>query len=130
MLRDRSRDPPNARSSLFGNVGGAGYNRVPTSQQQASEQLLEQDNDREIADLSSKVSVLKNLTIDINREVNEQNSFLDNMDGQFSGVGNILKGTMNKLNEMVKTKSSQHLCYLALFIVGVVLFLYYLFRQS
>eukprot|EP00741_Cyanophora_paradoxa_P002337 tig00000600_g2267.t1 len=122
-LRERSN--PGARSALFGTAGGAGSSQLHA----ASEELLEQQNDSQIEELGSKVALLKNLTIDIGNEVKSQNKMLDTMDSDFVGVGGMLKNTMTKLNDMVKKGGSKHMCYLMLFVVGVIVFLYMLLRR-
>mmetsp|Transcript_15187 Transcript_15187/g.26030 ORF Transcript_15187/g.26030 Transcript_15187/m.26030 type:complete len:130 (+) Transcript_15187:66-455(+) len=124
-VRERGPSSAGGRSSLFNNQDR------PTQQQYytASEDLLEQENERHVSDLQSKIGLLKSLTIDIGNEVRDQNRMLDNMDNEFGSAENLLKGTMQRLNKMIKSKSGRHMCYLMLFVVFVVVLVYFMTKK-
>ncbi|RKP19832.1 hypothetical protein ROZALSC1DRAFT_21936 [Rozella allomycis CSF55] len=69
--------------------------------------------------LSSKIS------IDIGKEVNEQNQFLDSMRTDFEKSENVLSQTLMRLRVMAATQGGGMFLYLTLFIVGVVSFIYF-----
>ena len=79
--------------------------------------LMEHENDDMLSNLSSQVSSLKHLSLDIEAEVLSQNAYLESMDTSFSGAGDLLKQTMTKLNLMLQTGGSKHMWYLAAFVV-------------
>ena len=58
--------------------------------------IMEQQNNERISELSEQVARLKGLTIDIGNEVREQNSLLDNMGDNFGNVGDLLQGVSVK----------------------------------
>ena len=91
-----------------------------------TQRLYEEQNDREIDSLGSKISSLKHIAIDIGREVQHHNSILEGMDSQMGSVGNLMGGALTKLNDMMKAGGSKHMCYLIMLIVGMFMFLYLL----
>ena len=66
------------------------------------------------------------LTVDIGAEVREQNSFLDKMGEGFLSTGDMLQGSLAKIGIMLDTSSGKHMCYMILFVVFVVVFLYWM----
>eukprot|EP00514_Thraustochytrium_sp_LLF1b_P002420 CAMPEP_0184513008 /NCGR_PEP_ID=MMETSP0198_2-20121128/3196_1 /TAXON_ID=1112570 /ORGANISM="Thraustochytrium sp., Strain LLF1b" /LENGTH=113 /DNA_ID=CAMNT_0026903093 /DNA_START=354 /DNA_END=695 /DNA_ORIENTATION=- len=107
----------NSRNELFGN-------RPEMSQMEQTRALYEEQNDRQTAVLGDQVSRLKELSLQINGEVNAQNDFLDGMGNTFGATGQLMSGTLKKLQKMIDTGGSKHMCYLILFVVGLFLFMY------
>lgn len=64
--------------------------------------------------------------MDIGSEVREQNSLLDQMSEGFSSTGDMLQGSLAKIGIMLDTTSGKHMCYMILFVVFVVVFLYWM----
>lgn len=87
--------------------------------------IMEQQNNDRIAELSDQVSRLKSLTIDIGNEVREQNSLLDNMGDGFSTTRDLLQGSLRRIGVMLERGGSKHMCYMVAFIVAVMVFLYW-----
>ncbi|GAA5798328.1 hypothetical protein HPULCUR_003730 [Helicostylum pulchrum] len=57
--------------------------------------VFEQQNDVRLNDLSSKISAIKNITIDIHQDVTDQDRLLDESHNQFGGLGTPLaKGAL------------------------------------
>jgi len=106
------------RDALFGN-------REPTNSAEQTRLMFEEENNRQTAMLGEQVGRLKELSIEINGEVNAQNEFLGNMQDTFGQAGSLMSGTMKKLQHMIDTGGSKHMCYLVAFIVGLFLFLYF-----
>ena len=67
--------------------------------------------------------------MEINRELNDQNQRLDEMELDFGSVGALMKGVATKLDRMMGRGSSRHMCYLALFMVVVFLVIYWVMRS-
>mmetsp|Transcript_36884 Transcript_36884/g.42071 ORF Transcript_36884/g.42071 Transcript_36884/m.42071 type:complete len:140 (-) Transcript_36884:20-439(-) len=87
--------------------------------------ILEQQNNERISELSEQVARLKGLTIDIGNEVQEQNSLLDDMGDGFSGVSNLLGSSLKRIGTMLESGGAKHMCYMVLFLVAVMVFLYW-----
>lgn len=66
------------------------------------------------------------LTIDIGNEVREQNSLLDQMGDGFQSTRDMLQGSLTRIGSMLETTSGKHMCYMILFVVFVVIFLYWM----
>ncbi|KAI9487415.1 MAG: hypothetical protein EXX96DRAFT_77022 [Benjaminiella poitrasii] len=126
------------RSTLF---AGADERRTPSPASFSGEQqqsmrvdmndrdldYLESQNDEEISGLSAKVQILKNITGKIGDEIRSGNSFIDQMNDQFSNTGSILGKTMNNFKVMASKESGTMWCCLTLFVVFIVIFFYYWF---
>jgi len=88
------------------------------------ESYMEQENDDQIGLLAGKVSALRGIAIEIGDHVREDNRILDGLDDRFLTAGNLLGGTMRRLNTLASSKDSRHMLYLALFVVAVFLIIY------
>ena len=127
-ISKQMRQRPNGRpDDMFGNLesgrGGGGM-----SSHDANANIMEQQNNDRISELSDQVARLKGLTIDIGNEVREQNSLLDNMGDGFSNVGDILTGSLARMGIMLERGGAKHMCYLVVFVVFVMVFLYWLVK--
>jgi blocked-early-in-transport protein 1 len=87
--------------------------------------ILEQQNNERIYELSEQVTRLKGLTIDIGNEVSEQNRFLDNMGDGFMNARDMLQGSLTRIGTMLESGGAKHMCYMVGFVVLVVIFLYW-----
>jgi blocked-early-in-transport protein 1 len=88
------------------------------------ESYMEQESDASIALLADKVRALKGIAIDIGAHVRDDNRLLDGLDNGFDSAGGLLGGTMKRLNALASSKDGNHMLYLALFVVGIFLFIY------
>ena len=122
------RQRPNGRpDDMFGNLE-SGRGRGGMSSHDANANIMEQQNNDRISELSDQVARLKGLTIDIGNEVREQNSLLDNMGDGFSNVGDMLTGSLARMGIMLERGGAKHMCYLVVFVVFVMVFLYWLVK--
>ena len=87
--------------------------------------IMEQQNNDRIDELSEQVARLKGLTIDIGNEVTQQNSFLDGMQDGFANTGDLLAGSLRRIGSMLERGGAKHMCYMVAFIVFVMVFLYW-----
>lgn len=92
--------------------------------------IMEMQNNDRISELSDQVSVLKGLTIDIGNEVQEQNSLLDDMGEGFSQTRELLAGSLRRIGHMLESGGAKHMCYMVLFVVFVMVFLYWLMTHK
>jgi blocked-early-in-transport protein 1 len=87
--------------------------------------MIEEQNNALVDDLANKVASLKELSINIGEHVREDNRFLSEMDRDMGRTTGMLDGTIGKIGNMMKNGGSQHMCYLASFIVFVFFVLYW-----
>jgi blocked early in transport 1 len=110
--------------------GGTGAWKGPPSVEQRVEEgnrtMLEQENDAKWAELGDQVALLKGLSMEINAEVDSQNSLLDGMGDSFSGVTSMFTSTIGKMGDMLSKGSSWHMYYLIIFVVFVFFVIYFM----
>merc|ERR1719282_1177447 len=99
--------------------GGGRFNDANTN-------ILGQQNNARISELSEQVARLKGLTVDIGTEVRSQNKLLDQMGEGFLSTQEMLQGSLAKIGIMLDTSSGRHMCYMILFVIFVVIFLYWM----
>jgi hypothetical protein len=75
--------------------------------------------------LHSRVNQLKQISIDIDTELQFQKKLLNEMDDNFDSVGAILKNAMGKLRHLIRTQSGAWMWILTLFVLGVVGYIYF-----
>ncbi|GAM27779.1 hypothetical protein SAMD00019534_109550, partial [Acytostelium subglobosum LB1] len=129
MKRDMDRFNTNINSRSTRNVLGLDDNNSMNRSSPNSfnsEQLVEQRNDEQGQMLKEKTEVLKRISIDIESQVRESNSLLDDLNGDLSNAQALLSNTMKKLTHLAQTATSRHMMYLILFVVFVFLLLYYI----
>ena len=93
---------------------GTDHSRLDIEQ---SHLLLEQENDQRLAELHSKMSSLKNIAIDIDGEVINQNRYLDEMSNDMGRTTNGLTVTMNRVGKMLSNADQPTLIVIVLVIV-------------
>jgi blocked early in transport 1 len=76
---------------------------------------LEKENDRSLEHMSDRVSMLKNITIDIKREADDHNKLLDSMRTDMEGFNGLLKETVVKFTKVLETKNGRYACYMLVF---------------
>jgi blocked early in transport 1 len=96
----------------------------------ANSNILEQQNNERVNELSAHVARLKSLTIDIGNEVREQNSLLDNMGDGFQSTRDLLIGSLGRIGTMLQTGGAKHMCYMVSFSVFVMIFLWWLMKHG
>ena len=74
--------------------------------------LMEMENDAKWAELGEQVNLLKNISLDMQKEVKEQNSLLDMMGSGFNSASGLFQSTLGKMGQMMSNSSSQHMYYL------------------
>uniref|UniRef100_A0A8C3DBY2 BET1-like protein n=1 Tax=Corvus moneduloides TaxID=1196302 RepID=A0A8C3DBY2_CORMO len=69
----------------------------------AMEDLLDVENKRMADSLASKVTRLKSLALDIDKDAEEQNHYLDGMDSDFLSVTGLLTGSVKRFSGMARS---------------------------
>lgn len=116
-------------------AGGAGYHSgrgTPTNPYMAPSALPPQPSATDIEDdpnskdsrLRSKISMLKDVTINIGDEIRDQNKFLASMGEDMEGMGGKLAATMKQFYRMWARQGCGPFFYLTFFAIGVVVFMY------
>jgi blocked early in transport 1 len=108
--------------------GGRGGGRMSAGD--ANSNILEQQNNERVNELSAHVARLKSLTIDIGNEVREQNSLLDNMGDGFQNTRDLLIGSLGRIGTMLQTGGAKHMCYMVAFCVFVMILLWWLMKHG
>uniref|UniRef100_UPI00398E8A70 BET1-like protein isoform X2 n=1 Tax=Pristiophorus japonicus TaxID=55135 RepID=UPI00398E8A70 len=121
--RNRGQSPHPRKQSgepLLHSLNGLGSSAV--------DQMLDTENKRMADNLSSKVSRLKSIALDIDQEAEDQNRYLDGMDTDFSSVTGLLTGSVKRFSTMVKSgrDNKKLLCYMSVGLVLLFFILYYL----
>lgn len=114
------------RSGSYNRVGSGDVERGGRGYSDTNANILEQQNNERIYELSEQVARLKGLTIDIGNEVREQNSLLDQMGDGFMNTRDMLQGSLRRIGVMLESGGSKHMCYMVTFVVFVVVFLYWM----
>lgn len=102
-----------------GRRGGGGYNDTNAN-------ILEQQNNERINELSDQVARLKGLTISIGDEVREQNNLLDGMGDAFMNTGDMLRSSLGRIGTMLESGGTKHMVYMIGFCVVAMIFLWWL----
>ncbi|KAJ3006981.1 protein transport protein bet1 [Thoreauomyces humboldtii] len=110
--------------SSYLNGGGGGGTGLGSGTGQAYHYGMENDNDEQVDVLGNKVSMLKQITIQINEELNLQKNLLNAMEDDFDSTSNILASTMKRFTTMAKTQNGRWMWYLVLFVTAVFLYIY------
>jgi len=105
----------------------AGQGQGQTMSEQAR-QLMEEQNNKEIASLADKVSHMKNLAYDIEAAIQEDHHLLDQTGSSFEKVTSLMRGTISNVTQMLATGGSKHMCYLILFVVCLFFGFYWLMK--
>ncbi len=115
----------NQSSGAYFNTSNTRNSGKAMNGSETNRNILEQQNNDRIAELSDQVSRLKSLTIDIGNEVREQNALLDNMGDGFSSTRDLLQGSLRRIGFMLERGGTKHMLYMVGFVVAVMVFLYW-----
>lgn len=93
--------------------------------------MLDAENKRMAENLATKVSRLKSLAYDIDRETEDQNEYLDGMDSNFLSATGLLTGSVKRFSTMVRSSRDNRrlLCYISIGLVLVFFILYYIIMR-
>ncbi|XP_051885233.1 BET1-like protein isoform X2 [Pristis pectinata] len=94
----------------------------------AVDQILDAENKRMAENLSSKVTRLKSIALDIDQEAVDQNRYLDGMDSDFLSTTGLLTGSVKRFSTMVRSgrDNKKLLCYTSVGLVLLFFILYFL----
>ncbi|XP_065192655.1 BET1 homolog [Sycon ciliatum] len=93
-----------------------------------TEEMFANENDRIVESMTAKVAQLKSVSLDIGREVREQNAELLGMGSEFDNAGGLLGSTMKRLGLMSKAGHNNWMCYMIAFVLFVFFVTYFLVR--
>ncbi|XP_007947504.1 BET1-like protein [Orycteropus afer afer] len=94
--------------------------------------ILDRENKRMAEHLASKVTRLKSLALDIDRDAEDQNRYLDSVDSDFSSVTGLLTGSVKRFSTMARSGHDNRrlLCGVALGLLVVFFILSYLLSRT
>ncbi|XP_006642528.1 BET1-like protein [Lepisosteus oculatus] len=98
----------------------------------AVDEMLDVENKLLADNLATKVSRLKSLAFEIDKEAEDQNSYLDGMDSNFLSTTGLLTGSVKRFSTMVRSGRDNRkiLCYVSIGLVLVFFILYYLVSRT
>uniref|UniRef100_A0A8D0C573 BET1-like protein n=1 Tax=Salvator merianae TaxID=96440 RepID=A0A8D0C573_SALMN len=98
----------------------------------AVDDMLDMENKHMTENLASKVTRLKSLALDIDKDVEDQNHYLDGMDSDFMSVTGLLTGSVKRFSTMTRSgrENRKLLCYISAGLVVVFFLLYYLVTRA
>lgn len=86
--------------------------------------ILQQQNDERVDGLYERVSILKEISIGIGDELDEQKRFLNTFGEDMENTGGLLSGTMQRFRAMAATQNGSMMLYMGLFVVCTFMFMY------
>ncbi|XP_057691713.1 BET1-like protein [Corythoichthys intestinalis] len=91
------------------------------------EDMLDAENKRLADSLVTKVSRLKSLAYDIDREAEDQNDYLDSMNSNFLSTTGLLGGTVRRFYNTIGSgrENRRIMCYIAIGLIVIFFLLYY-----
>ncbi|XP_036399766.1 BET1-like protein [Megalops cyprinoides] len=98
----------------------------------AVDDMLDAENKLLADNLATKVSRLKSLAYDIDKEAEEQNSYLDGMDSNFLSATGLLTGSVKRFSTMVRSGRDNRklMCYVSAGLVIGFILLYYAISRA
>ncbi|XP_021501846.1 BET1-like protein isoform X1 [Meriones unguiculatus] len=118
--------------SLSGTSEGAMADWTRTQSSGAVEEIIDRENKRMADSLASKVTRLKSLALDIDRDTDDQNRYLDSMDSDFSSVTGLLTGSVKRFSTVARSGRDNRklLCGMALVLIVAFFILSYLLSRT
>ncbi|KAI8840870.1 hypothetical protein BC829DRAFT_402969 [Chytridium lagenaria] len=116
----------NRGGSRFTSSGGGGSSSNGSA---FSQYALEQENLNHVDVLSQKMSLLKEVSLQIGEEVVSQNKLLGDMEDDFHKTGGLLGSAMKRFTRMAKSQNGRWMWYLILFIVAVFFYVVFFMRR-
>jgi len=117
-----------SRSSTPSLRAAQGYNATANRFDSQVMDSLEGQNDDMIESLSSKVRILKNVTVKIGEEIRDSSGLMDTMNENFANTKTYLSGTMRRMTRMAERQGVGwfavmiFLCFVFLIFLWVWLF--------
>jgi blocked-early-in-transport protein 1 len=112
------------RSSLFDQVCEKPSNVFDREYNEHLDDTYDEEFSKKIGQLKNAVSTIKEISIDIRDEVDDQNNMLNDMNTKMDETSSSLHRARKKLIVMMNESGNQYMCYLVVFIVIVFLVLY------
>ncbi|CAL8322507.1 unnamed protein product [Gadus morhua 'NCC'] len=96
----------------------------------AVDDILDAENKLLAENLASKVSRLKSLAYDIDKDAEDQNMYIDGMDSDFLSATGLLTGSVKRFSTMLRSSRDNRkiMCYMSGGLVALFFLLYYLSR--
>ncbi|XP_077177338.1 BET1-like protein isoform X2 [Paroedura picta] len=98
----------------------------------AVDEMIDVENKLMAENLATKVTRLKSLALDIDKDAEDQNHYVDGMDTDFMSVTGLLTGSVKRFSTMTRSGRDNRklLCYVSAGLVVVFFILYYLVTRT
>ncbi|XP_044115789.1 BET1-like protein isoform X2 [Neovison vison] len=105
---------------------------TPAQSPAAVEEILDRENKRMADSLASKVTRLKSLALDMDRDAEDQNRYLDSMDSDFTSMTGLLTGSVKRFSTMARSGRDNRklLCGMAAGLIVAFFILSYLLSRT
>ncbi|TIB74244.1 hypothetical protein E3Q06_00408 [Wallemia mellicola] len=105
------------RASLLGPSAHQQRSDSPFYDHTRATQDMENQNDEHLDGLSSKVRLLKDITLSIGQEARDSAIEMGSMNDSFESTGSLLTGTMSRLKHMSKKQGGRCYIYTIFFLI-------------
>ncbi|XP_028651978.1 BET1-like protein [Erpetoichthys calabaricus] len=98
----------------------------------AVDEMLDAENKLLADQLATKVSRLKSLALDIDKETEDHNAYLDGMDSNFLSTTGLLTGSVKRFSNMVRSGRDNRrlLCYVSIGLILLFFVLYFIVSRA
>lgn len=98
----------------------------------AVDEMIDMENKLMAENLATKVTRLKSLALDIDKDAEDQNHYVDGMDTDFLSVTGLLTGSVKRFSTMTRSGRDNRklLCYVSAGLIVVFFILYYLVTRT
>uniref|UniRef100_A0A8D0GIU7 BET1-like protein n=1 Tax=Sphenodon punctatus TaxID=8508 RepID=A0A8D0GIU7_SPHPU len=98
----------------------------------AVDDMIDDENKRMADGLATKVTRLKSLALDIDKDAEDQNHYVDGMDSDFMSVTGLLTGSVKRFSTMTRSGRDNRklLCYVSAGLIVVFFILYFLVSRA
>ncbi|PRP74391.1 hypothetical protein PROFUN_10289 [Planoprotostelium fungivorum] len=103
LLSPRTAAPRNANKDRASLLGLPSRNDASSSSQLESEELLMGQNDAALDDLARTTSMIRDISIDMRSNLDEQQKYLDSMNTSATGIQGLFNTTMDRFTTMQQT---------------------------
>ncbi|KAL8601935.1 hypothetical protein ACOMHN_008427 [Nucella lapillus] len=93
------------------------------------DEMIENQNQQGTESLSSKVSILKLIAIELEADSKKSPTFVDGVLSSLGGAEGLLSGSMRRMSTMLNTTQNNRrlMCYLIAFLIGMFIIFHYIF---
>ncbi|KAJ5071806.1 golgi snare bet1-related [Anaeramoeba ignava] len=120
----------NERRELFARSTKKSNTNKKTDLKEEDYHLQEQRNDEKIKYLNQKVNTLKDVSLEIERELKDHNALLNDFQNGVEDSRNFVSVAIGKMEYLIATASGRHMCYLICFVFVILWLIYFIWKTK